>query len=161
MHPLDSRFFRHMMGQFATGVAVVTTRDRQGEAVGVTINSFTSVSLEPPLALFCLDRRSRRLPVFQGASCFAVNILSAAQEDLSRHFASAHPAALPSRAFAPDVEGCPVLRGTLGWMIGRKTAIHPAGDHLIFIAEIIRFHPARRKLNPLLYFRSQYRRLVD
>jgi flavin reductase (DIM6/NTAB) family NADH-FMN oxidoreductase RutF len=153
----DSRAFRQLLGRFATRVA--PARDRKGEAAGVTINSFTSVSLEPPLVLFCLSRKARTFPVFKSAPLFAVNILGAAQEPLARHFAVPHRTPLPPRHFAADVEGCPVLRGSLGWLVARKVATHPGGDHVIFVAEAIRMRVAGGAAKPLLYFRSRYGRL--
>ena len=85
---MDSRKFRNIAGRFATGVTVVTSVDKQGRPVGMTANSFTSLSLDPPLVLFCIDKKASLYPVFMGASAFAVNILSAEQEHLSRQFAT-------------------------------------------------------------------------
>src|SRR3546814_17778488 len=85
--PLERQAFRDAMGRFVTGVAVATTRSPSGEPIGVTINSFTSVSLDPPLVLFCLDRRARTLPAFQATGFFAVNVLAADQQEHSVRFA--------------------------------------------------------------------------
>ena len=158
MPSFDAFQFRQLLGSYMTGVTVVTTRD--AGAVGVTINSFTSVSLDPPLILFCLDKNARRFAAFEKAEHFVVNILAAEQEHLSRAFAAPqHPDLAPS-VFAPDVENCPVLKDTLGWLYCRKYAAHQGGDHMIFVGEVLRIHQAPTAQKPLIYFKGDYRALA-
>lgn len=153
----DATAFRQAIGSFATGVAVATCRvaDRP---CGITVNSLTSVSLDPPLVLFCLSNRTRVYPDFMAAGHFALNILAAGQEHLSRHFAGAQAEAwtsIPTLAL-PDTP--PLLTGCMAWLACRTTAIHPGGDHAIIIGEVTSLgcEPAAQ---PLLYFRKQYRHL--
>jgi flavin reductase (DIM6/NTAB) family NADH-FMN oxidoreductase RutF len=147
------------MGCFATGITVVTVRNEQSESVGLTINSLTSVSLEPPLVLFCLDRKANLYPVFKKASHFAVNILGDDQQDLSQYFAYYRYPAKPKNMWDKPQAGCPLLRKTLGWMICKTTKIHKAGDHDIFIGEVLKLHKRAGQKHPLLYFHSRYRKI--
>lgn len=160
MSSFDASQFRQLLGAYMTGVTVVTTRDAAGTAVGVTINSFTSVSLDPPLILFCLDKKARRFATFKKAKHFAVNILAAGQEPLSRAFAAPQQDDLDASVFAADVEECPILRGTLGWLYCRKVAAHQGGDHVIFVGEALRLHRPHAQQKPLIYFKGDYRALA-
>jgi len=158
MPSFDAFQFRQLLGSYMTGVTVVTTRDVG--AVGVTINSFTSVSLDPPLILFCLDKNARRFAAFEKAEHFVVNILAAEQERLSRAFAAPQQPELAASVYATDIENCPVLRDTLGWLYCRKFATHQGGDHLIFIGEVLRIHHALTLQKPLIYFKGDYHALA-
>ena len=153
------RKLRNLFGCFATGITVVTMRTPQGDVAGITINSFTSVSLDPPLVLFCLAKTARLAPLLRKSRHFAVNILGAEQEAVSRHFASKEQNPLPATAFGKDVLGCPVLKGSLGWMVCKVKRIDPGGDHWIIVGEIKAMQQARGQQKPLLYFRSGYERL--
>jgi flavin reductase (DIM6/NTAB) family NADH-FMN oxidoreductase RutF len=157
----DSRSFRQLMGCFATGITVVTLRNENNEPAGLTINSLTSVSLDPPLVLFCLDRKAHLYPTFRKATYFGVNILSEAQEEISQHFAYHSHKAQPKNMWDKPQDTCPLLRQTLGWMICKTTKIHKAGDHDIFIGEVIKLHKRAGEKNPLLYFHSRYRKIED
>jgi flavin-dependent trigonelline monooxygenase, reductase component len=157
----DSRSFRRWFGGFATGVTVVTAKDRDGNPLGITINSLTSVSLEPPLLLFCLVRSARVYPALHRVTHFAVNILSEKQEYLSRYFADPRHHAVPSNIWEGERKGCPVLRHTLGWMVCRRTAIHKGGDHDIMVGKTVALHRRSGNLKPLLYFHSRYRKIAD
>lgn len=158
---LDQRLFRQLMGCFATGVTVATTRDKNGEAAGITINSLTSVSLDPPLVLFCLDKKARVYPLFKRSKHFAVNILSEDQQEISQHFAYHHHHPKPKQMWDKPQLGEPILRHTLGWMVCRTTKIYRGGDHDIFIGEVIKLTKRSGQKNPLLYFHSRYRNLED
>lgn len=147
------------MGNFATGVTVVTIRHPDGGPAGLTVNSLTSVSLEPPLVLFCLDRAAHIYPLFRRAKFFAVNILGETQEAVSRHFADFRHNPKPKRLWAKPQGGCPILNGTLGWMVCRKMAVHQSGDHDIIIGEAVKLHVREPARAPLLYFHGRYRRL--
>jgi flavin reductase (DIM6/NTAB) family NADH-FMN oxidoreductase RutF len=155
--PFDARRLRDAFGCFGTGVTVVTAFDVAGAPVGLTANSFTSVSLDPPLLLFCLDRRSRRAAVFQAAGAFAVNVLHAGQEALSTRFARGataddHLADIEWEAS----EGAPVLRDAMAVFACAKEAEHDGGDHLIVVGRVLRLD-FRPEQDPLLYFQGRYR----
>ena len=135
---LDIAFFRRVMGQFTTGVTIVTTRSQDGIA-GLTVNSFTSVSLDPLLVLVCVDLRSQSLPVFRAGGVFAVNILAQEQEALSNCFASSTDERYNYFCHARHhvaATGAPILAGTLGFVDARITAEYPGGDHVIFLGQV-------------------------
>lgn len=153
LHP---RRLRDAFGCFATGVTVVTTFDDQGGPVGLTANSFTSVSLDPPLLLFCLDKRSRRARAFRHAKGFAVNVLHAGQEAVSATFAR-----LEGGEGLGDVAwerwgGAPVLTDAMAVFACRAEATYEGGDHDILVGRVehLRFDPMQ---DPLIYFQGRYR----
>ncbi len=154
---LEPRRLRDAFGCFGTGVTVVTARDRDGTPVGLTANSFSSVSLDPPLLLFCLDRASRRSPVFERAETFGVNVLHAGQEAISTRFARARA---PDRDFADlaldDWDGAPVLRDAMAAFGCTRHAVHDGGDHLILVGRVGRL-AFDSTHDPLLYFQGRYR----
>jgi len=156
----DSHSFRQLMGCFATGVTVVTLADPQLGKAGITINSLTSVSLDPPLILFCLDKKARLYPAFRRAKLFAVNILSEEQEAISRHFANYRLYPEAGNIWDKPKKGCPILRGTLGWMVCRKKATYQGGDHVIYLAEAVDLYRRAGSRNPLLYVHSRYGRVA-
>ncbi|HVJ31946.1 MAG TPA: flavin reductase family protein [Terriglobia bacterium] len=151
----DQRDFRTALGQFATGITVVTARSADGELLGVTVNSFNSVSLEPPLILFSLERRAFSLPAFETAGAFAVNILSDEQTALSQNFARTQGDKWAGIAYEHWVTGSPILRGCLAAFDCRTHAVHDGGDHRIFLGEVLRFE-ALSEGEPLIYFRGSY-----
>ena len=147
------RRLRDAFGCFGTGVTLLSARNPAGGVTAVTANSFTSVSLDPPLLLFCLDKRSRRLAVFEAAETFAVNVLHAGQEALSTDLARGDSCdGLDWREEA----GAPVLADAMASFACRREAVHEGGDHLIFVGRVVRlgFDPT---LDPLLYFQGRYR----
>jgi 3-hydroxy-9,10-secoandrosta-1,3,5(10)-triene-9,17-dione monooxygenase reductase component len=156
----NSHAFRKVMGCFATGITVVTVEDPKLGPAGITINSFTSVSLKPPLVLFCLDRSAHVYPMFKKAKRFAVNILGAEQEELSRHFADRHHHKKAAPLWDKPQQGCPILRGVLGWMVCDVTATFKGGDHTIFLGKPIALKK-RGAREPLLYFHGRYRKIGD
>lgn len=147
------------MGSFATGITVVTAYDANGEPAGITINSLTSVSLQPPLILFCLEKKAHVYPVFRRAKYFAVNILSEAQENISRYFADYRHHPKPPLLWDKPQANCPILRGTLGWMVCEKTAAYKGGDHTIFLGKTVKLRKRGGAREPLLYFRGRYRKI--
>lgn len=135
---LDIAFFRKVMGQFTTGVTIVTTRSQTGIA-GLTVNSFTSVSLNPLLVLICVDLRSQSLPFIREGGVFAVNILTQEQEALSNCFASSSSERYDYLYQAHNyvaATGSPILADTLGFIDARVTAEYPGGDHVIFLGQV-------------------------
>ncbi|MDQ1155322.1 flavin reductase family protein [Brevundimonas sp. SORGH_AS_0993] len=153
----DARTLRDALGCFATGVTVVTTLDADGRPIGLTANSFSSVSLDPPLILFCLSRGSTNLERFQAARHFAINVLHIGQQPMSGVFARAGDRFQDVAWEAWDT-GAPILSGSLASFECATDRVIEAGDHLIFIGRVLRarFEPRR---DPLLYFRGKYRRL--
>ena len=154
----DPRTLRDALGCFATGVTVVTTCAADGTPVGLTANSFTSVSLDPPLLLVCLANTASSLPSFLEADHFAVNVLHIGQQLISGRFASK----VEDRFAQTETEvwdsGVPIVRHALAAFECSREAVHEAGDHKILIGRVLRvqFEPRR---DPLLYFRGRYRRL--
>ncbi len=154
----DARTLRDAMGCFATGVTVVTARAADGTPIGLTANSFTSVSLDPPLLLVCIANKAGSAPVLQDATHFAVNVLQIGQQPTSNRFAGKGEDRFAATPWEEGESGLPVLTGSLGIFECRKQVIHEAGDHFILIGHVLRarFEPRR---DPLLYFRGKYRRL--
>ena len=132
---IEKDFFRQVMGQFTTGVTVVTARSQDGLA-GLTVNSFTSVSLEPPLVLICVDLYSTALPFIRASGSFAVNILTSEQENLSRCFATTSSERYKHfchASFHVASTGSPILDEALAFIDSRIVAEYPGGDHVIFV----------------------------
>ena len=155
--PVDPVDFRRALAQFAAGVTVVTTRDGQGRSLGLTVTAFSSVSLEPPLVLVCVDRRSEAHAGFRHAGLFGVSILAEGQEALSRRFAAGGAAKFRGLELARGATGVPLVPGALAHLECRVSASHEAGDHTIYVGEVLSVQvcPGR----PLLYHDRDYRRL--
>jgi flavin reductase (DIM6/NTAB) family NADH-FMN oxidoreductase RutF len=152
--------YRQAMGSWGTGVTIVTTAGEDGIPYGLTVSSFTSVSLEPPLILVCLDNRLSGIGLFQTAKHFGVSILADSQEDVSRVFAkkgSERPASL----FTVGRAGVPLIRGALVGLECEVAATYPGGDHTIFLGRPLSIDvmAAEKGEKPLLYFRGRYERL--
>ena len=152
---LSARRLRDAFGCFTTGVTVVTAFNGEGSPVGLTANSFTSVSLDPPLVLYCVDEKSRRAPLFRTAPRFAVNVLHAGQEALSTRFARS-----AADGFR-DVDweswgGSPVLSDAMATFVCAGHAAYEGGDHAVILGrvELLRFDPVP---DPLVYFQGRYR----
>ena len=154
----DPRTLRDAMGCFATGVTIVTALAADGSPVGLTANSFTSVSLDPPLLLVCIASTAGTAPVLRTAGAFGVNVLQTGQQQTSNRFASRNEDRFAATQWYPGEGGVPLLDGSLVSVECRTHAIHEAGDHFILVGEVVRarFEPRR---DPLLYFRGKYRRL--
>ena len=157
---IDKLSFRQVMGCFSTGVAVVTARDDEEGVIGLTVNSLTSVSLEPPLVLFCLDKSAFLHKHFSRTDVFAINLLALHQENISRYFADRHHHAKPKNLWDKPQENCPLIRSTLGWVLCRKHAMYDGGDHTIFVGEVIKLHKRMGAKEPLVYFHGRYRELA-
>ncbi len=155
---VSAQDFRRVMGAFATGVTLVTTVDSQGTAYGLTVNSFTSVSLDPMLILVCLDLRLSGLDVFLQAGKFAVNILSEDQQNVSNHFAS-RGSEREGWFDAVGKTGVPLLNHSVAHLECRLLETHPAGDHLILIGEVLEAEGGSSEHPPLVFFGGRYRRL--
>src|SRR6266851_5353953 len=135
---IEKGYFRQVMGQFATGVTVVTTCG-QGKPAGITVNAFCSVSLDPPLVLVCIDLISHTLPAIRESGSFAVNILTDEQEYLSRCFAGSTQERYEHFChadFHTAATGAPIIDGSLAFIDARVVAEHPGGDHVIFLGQV-------------------------
>ena len=148
--------FRQVMGDFATGITVVTTRDGNGNPYGLTVNSFTSVSLDPVLVLVCLDNRLSGLDSFRNSKHFGVSMLSDRQEDISRMFAK-KDSERPSSIYLEGKLGLPLIRNSLAIMECEVKNIYDGGDHHIFLGEVQHAEVFHTEHGPLLYFRGKYR----
>ena len=155
---LDTRELRRALGQFATGVAVVTTHERGGDPVGLTLSSFNTVSLDPPLILFSVARKARSLEHLLQAQSFAINILNREQEAVSNRFAQSVATKWDGVDHRPGQTGAPLLPGALAHFECRCYARHDGGDHVIFVGEVLGFvcEPIDA---PLIFYRGQYRSL--
>lgn len=152
MEAIDQELYRSALGQFATGVTVVTTRNTEGEPVGVTANSFNSVSLDPPMVLWSLAKSAHSMPAFSNADMFAVHILGSDQQDISVRFASR--GADKFAGLNLSSEGVPTLDDCAARFICRTAYQYEGGDHVIFVGEVVDF-TAHDKL-PLLYVSGRY-----
>lgn len=154
---VDPSIYRRTCAQFATGVSVVTTLDSHGHPHGMTVNSFASVSLEPPLVLVSIDLRNAILGHFISSSWFAVNVLAEHQEELSRRFSSAAENRFLDIDWRAGVSGVPLLDGVLAQMECSVVRTFEAGDHAVLIGEVRGARHGEGK--PLIFFDSGYRSL--
>lgn len=151
---IDIRTFREALGTFVTGVTVVTTRDARGASVGMTANSFTSVSLDPPLVLVCVGRASSNIATFAEASSFAVNILSEGQHDTAAQFARRGIDRFAGVSHRSGETGSPILQDCLAWFDCTLHQRVDAGDHMILIGRVRAFESG--KAHPLGFSRGRY-----
>lgn len=158
---IDARAFRDTLGRVPTGVCVITTRNAAGELDGVTVGSFASLSLDPPLVMWSLDKRANCHQAFLDCESFAVNVLAEDQTDLSRVFATkeARPWDKLDHAPAPET-GAPLFPGCCAYLECAAETVHSGGDHDIFIGRVVRLEPAAAG-RPLLHFGGTYRRLDE
>ncbi len=150
--------FRHTLSHFASGVTVITACDRDGRPTGLTASAFTSVSLEPPLILVCVDHKAQSYPALAGSEMFAVNILSHDQEPVSRRFATTKiENKFEGVAFTLSPLGLPLLDDALAQLECATVNVHLEGDHSIFVGRVERAWAGAGL--PLVYFRGRYDRL--
>lgn len=154
----DARSFRDALGCFATGVTVVTAFCPDGTPIGLTANSFTSVSLDPPLLLVCIANNAGSAPFLREAERFAVNVLQIGQQPTSNRFAGKGEDRFAATPWEAGEFGTPVLTGSLSSFECTRDAVHDGGDHFILVGRVVKaiFEPRR---DPLLYFRGKYRTL--
>jgi len=155
--PIDRQEFRRVLSHFAAGVTIVSTVGDDGKPYGLTATAFTSVSLEPPLVLVCIDKAAESYPHFHSSRVFAVNFLGADHEHLSRRFAVSGGDKFKYLVVSRGVTGAPLLAEALGHLECRTVDIFEGGDHTIFVGQVEAgdAHDG----NPLLYFRGAYRRI--
>jgi flavin reductase (DIM6/NTAB) family NADH-FMN oxidoreductase RutF len=154
----DSRTLRDALGCFATGVTVVTCFDEAGGPVGLTANSFTALSLDPPLLLVCVAKASASAIPLTHAKSFAVNVLQTHQQPASITFSTRGEDRFEQTEWSVGEHTAPLLMESLSVFECRRHAVHDGGDHWILVGEVVKasFKPG---LDPLLYFRGSYRRL--
>ena len=152
--PFDEARYRQVLGHFATGVTVVTAVPG-GEPVGLAVNSFTSVSLHPPLVSVCIAKGSTTWPRIRDGGSFCVNILSADQEAICRTFAARGEQRFAGIGYGPGPSGAPILTGVLAWIDCTIDAEYPAGDHFIVVARVRNLGVAGGH-RPLVVYRGGY-----
>ncbi len=151
----DQRAYRDALGAFATGVTIISVI-HQGRGVAITANSFTSLSLDPPLVLWCLDAASERAPAFAAQQTFAVSVLCAEDEAVARRFADDATFAPDDRLFERAPNGAPWLARAVARFACRPYASHPGGDHVIHVGEVEAFDQPSSGQPALTYFRGGY-----
>lgn len=152
---IDAAEFRRVLGHFPTGITVVTSADTGGRPVGLTVSSFCSLSLAPPLVLACIEKSADSHDAIAAAGVFAVNVLPASAERLSRRFATLElPEKFDGVPYREEVTGAPVLEEALAWVDCRLHAIHDGGDHTIFVGRVLAGGAVDGA--PLVYYRGGY-----
>ena len=154
----DPRTLRDALSCFATGVTVVTCVDVAGAPAGLTVNSFTSVSLDPPLLLVCLAKPAASSAALVAASHFAVNVLQTGQQPASIRFSTRDQDRFGTTPWSTGEAGAPILKDSMGVFECERYAVHDGGDHHILIGQVVKA-TFDAQLDPLLYFRGSYRRL--
>ncbi|MCZ8281426.1 MAG: flavin reductase family protein [Aquidulcibacter sp.] len=150
----DLKDYRSALGSFATGVTIVTALDSNGNGHGLTVNSFTSVSLEPPLVLWCLGNKSDSYDLFSKCDAYAINILADSQGEMAMRFAGQGDQKLAAGEYAALETGSPVLSGTIAVFDTKVVQRFEAGDHLVLIGQTMAYQ--RHEGQGLAYFRGQF-----
>ena len=156
--PIDKDLFRAVLGRFASSVTIITTVDADGRDQGMTVSAFSSLSLDPPLVLVCIDRAAALWNTFQGADRFAVNILASTQEALSRRFSAKESDRFDGVGFTRGNNGVALLDDTLASVECTITTRIEQGDHTILVGHVESGNA--RDLQPLLYYRGGYASLT-
>jgi len=151
----DPDAFRRALGEYVTGVTVITAQSGNEECVGMTMNSFNSVSLDPPLVLFSVARQALSLPALESARGFCVNVLSRKQQDIAGRFAKAHSDKWAGTAWTPGYMNAPLLAGAQAYFECAPYATYDGGDHVIFVVRVVRF-TTQPQSEPLVFFRGRY-----
>jgi flavin reductase (DIM6/NTAB) family NADH-FMN oxidoreductase RutF len=157
---VDHQHFKATLRRWASGVSVITTR--AGERVlGMTVSAFSSVSLDPPLVLICADKKAHTHPLIAAGGVFAVNVLASDQRELSKRFATDGNEAVRFEGLAcrEGPTGAPWLPGVLAVLDCKVVAAHDAGDHVIYVGEVLATEFAEGR-EPLLYYDAQYHKLA-
>jgi len=156
---MDPREIRHVMGHFATGVTIITTKDKTGAPNGITANAFASLSLDPPLVLVCIDNKANCYNCFEESKVFAVNLLGEHQEHISTRFATKGAEKFEGIGWRAGYEGLPLLDEAIGYIQCRVAETYEGGDHTIYLGSIIAAEA--RGERPLLFFKGKYCRLPE
>lgn len=154
------RALRRVLGTFGTGVTVITTRHPDGALVGVTANSFTSVSLDPPIVAWSLQTRSPSLEAFRRTGRFAINVLAVEQQAISAQFARPSADKFRGVSWRPGLGGLPLLDGCAASLECTVVQTHEVGDHVMFLGRVER-HSCHEAQDPLIYCRGRYAQAVS
>jgi len=157
---LDPQSLRRAFGNYATGIAVIGARSEDGRLVGMTVNSFSSVSLDPPLVLYCPARTLRAVETYASAKHFSASVLGAGQQRLSDLFARQGESKWESIGHRIGENGAPLIPDALASFECETTAVHDAGDHLVVLGRVHKVH-VREAADALIFFRSRYRTLAQ
>jgi flavin reductase (DIM6/NTAB) family NADH-FMN oxidoreductase RutF len=156
---MDSQELRRVMGHFATGVTVVTTKDEGETPFGLTANAFASLSLNPPLALVCVDKAAQCYSCFEDAKIFAINVLGEGQEEISRRFATKGAQKFNGIPWHKSESGLALIDGAIGHIECKVVHSYDGGDHTIYVGEVLRAKTTGER--PLIFFKGKYTRLPD
>jgi flavin reductase (DIM6/NTAB) family NADH-FMN oxidoreductase RutF len=156
---IDSQELRRVMGHFATGVTVVTTKDGEGTPFGLTANAFASLSLDPPLALICVDKAAQCYSCFEGSKIFAINVLGEEQEEISRRFATKGAQKFNGIPWHKSESGLALLDGAISHIECKVVHTYDGGDHTIYVGEVLRATTTGDR--PLIFYRGKYHRLPE
>ncbi len=154
---VEAQELRRVMGHFATGVTVITTRDKAGAPNGLTANAFMSLSLDPPLVIISVDKKATCYSCFEPNNGFTVNFLSEEQEEISRRFATKGVDKFADLSWRAGSNGAALIDGALGSVECKITQCYEGGDHTIVVGEILKV--AAHGDRPLLFFKGKYQRL--
>lgn len=154
---IDSQELRRVMGHFATGVTVITTKDKDGNPQGLTANAFMSLSLNPPLALISVDKQATCYACFETGNGFTINFLGEDQEEISKRFATKGIDKFSGLQWHPGGNGAAIIDGVIGTVECRIRQRHDGGDHTIVVGEILNASASGDR--PLLFFQGKYRKL--
>lgn len=159
MNGIDSRALRDALGSYPTGVVAVTTLDRSGKPIGITVNSFSSVSLDPPLVLWSIDKKSAFFDVFVRADHYAVHVLGQDQQQLSHDFSIGDPDHFADIEYDSGIAGLPLLKSCLALFQCEVRSRYEEGDHFILVGRVldIRTNPGE----PLVFVDGSYKRIVE
>ncbi len=157
MSSVDPRELRNAFGEFTTGVTLVTTVGADGKAIGMTANSFSSVSLDPPMILWCIDKGSDRLGTFEASDHFAVNVLASNHQDLSNRFAKKGEPYMDGVPHEIWETGCPVIADAVAVFDCDVAARHDAGDHIVYVGLVRRFGRSGNEAGPLVFHQGGYK----
>jgi flavin reductase (DIM6/NTAB) family NADH-FMN oxidoreductase RutF len=156
---IDPQELRRILGHFATGVTVITTRDLAGAPFGLTANAFTSLSLNPPLILICVDKAAQCYSCFAGSNVFTVNFLREDQQEISRRFATKGVNKFAGLNWHEGANGAAVLDAAIGHLECKIVQSYEGGDHTIIVGEVL--NGAASGERPLLFFKGKYQRLPN
>jgi 4-hydroxyphenylacetate 3-hydroxylase, reductase component len=157
--PIDPQQLRRVLGHFATGVTVITTKDIAGAPFGLTANAFTSLSLNPPLILICVDKGAQCYSCFADSNVFTVNFLREDQEEISRRFATKGADKFAGLNWHEGANGAAILNGAIGHLECKIVQSYEGGDHTIIVGEVLNGVAAGDR--PLLFFKGKYERLPE
>lgn len=150
------RQLRDALGEFATGVTIIAARMPDGGFAGFTANSFNSVSLEPPLVVWSLNRRASPLAAFEQADCYGISVLTRAQQGLAERFADPLPDRFAGVPFRVGPGGAPLIEGCSAWFECRHHSVTPAGDHMLFVGEVQALGHAHATAPMLTFHRGRF-----